>query len=365
MKTVWLFLLLLFSNLSFSQSFNSIYHGFLEELYFDRQPSAKAQSMGGGLSAYTENEFGTYYNPALTSLSEGLTVNTSFSSNYKNYIDGKFNFQSASYKVKNVGSFGLSRNYLSYQTEYYYYGKIISESYHSIYTLNYSREIFKDFYAGININALTPHFNGQDEPRQIIGTTYPIDVGILVKIHFLNSSTDISQLMQIGSSLYNLNGVRYDDGVGLGNTKYYPLPIIFRLDTSYNVKIKKNNFLKSHEIFSFLGQVELEWVPNSGRFVKIKLGSEVILLNIFSLRGGYIVGNKYEANVKDIYNLAYGMGLKIPLNLIFQAKSPLTLSIDYVNLKQPPLPNFLTSSEYDEIDRYNTLSLNLNWSPTF
>ena len=89
MKTIWLSLFVFITGNLFAQ--NPLYEGLLQGLYLDRQPSPVAESMGGGLTAYTKNEFGAFYNPALTSLNAGLTFNYSHSKNYKWTDNGEFN----------------------------------------------------------------------------------------------------------------------------------------------------------------------------------------------------------------------------------------------------------------------------------
>jgi len=85
------------------------YNGFLEELYVARQPSPRAEAMGRGLAADVQNDFGSFYNPALTSNEDGLKLNTSFSNKYYGNDSAFFNYFGASYKLRNVGTFGLSK----------------------------------------------------------------------------------------------------------------------------------------------------------------------------------------------------------------------------------------------------------------
>ena len=118
MKKFWLFILLLISELSYSQS--NEYKGYLEELYIARQPSPRAEAMGRGHVADNQNDFGSFYNAALTSLSEGLTVNTSFSHNYFFTDSAFYNYIGASYNLKGIGSFSLSRYHFNYGQEFLY-----------------------------------------------------------------------------------------------------------------------------------------------------------------------------------------------------------------------------------------------------
>ncbi|MBS1492523.1 MAG: hypothetical protein JST55_03370 [Bacteroidetes bacterium] len=227
MKIVWLFLfLILSSGISYSQNYTPAYYDFFRELYIDRQPSAKAQSMGGGLVANTNNDFGSYYNPALTSLSQGLTFNTSFSGDYKDYENSKFNYYGASYNFRNVGTFGLSRysyynvntfTSLIYNGSEYVEQKYVIENRNFIYTLNYSREMLKNFYAGVNLNIVYSSY--------IDKNSVPIDIGLLFKFPVISSSQKFSNLFQMGAAYYNINKAQYTTGGGI-DPEYFVLPSI-------------------------------------------------------------------------------------------------------------------------------------------
>lgn len=345
----------------------------MQELYFDRQPSSKAESMGGGLSAYTENEFGSYYNPALTSLSNGLVVNTSFSNNYRSNEKGGFKYLGATYKIKNIVTIGFSRYDFYYGDDYYASNgmeAMFVDLHNTITALNISKEIFKDFYAGVNLEIIKANEIFFYFPKIGERNLYPIDIGILKKFNLPNKSSNITQSIQVGSSLYNLNNVEYDydyylSFINVFGTHHILLPVTFRLGASYNLKFKENRILKDFNIINFLAHAEMEKVLNSNLYTRLKFGCELTLLDILSLRAGYYFGNTYVYKLASDYTpLTYGIGLNIPFNSLFNMSSTISISIDYVHLNQPPEWDLWHENLYT-YDYFKTLSANLRWVPHF
>jgi len=373
-----LYVLILFtvsSQISFAQ--NTEYSGFLEELFIARQPSPRAEAMGRGLAADNQNDFGSYYNPALTSLTDGLQVNTSFSNRYSYYDSSFYNYFGASYKLKNMGSFGLSR----YQ---YNIGFDIEEStasqpegtgniyriYYDLFSLNYSREVVKDFYAGININAVDIH-NSSSVITLDKKILYTLDIGLLKKISLPGfTNTGISHSVSVGTSFYNVTNSKYVftyTGVPVSGSGDVHLPVIFRGAASYNLKLKGTGFAKNSSDFALLTNFEYEKILNTARYETYKFGAELTIKDILSLRVGHfsrkanVKSTIFDYNTGEFSQFTYGGGIKIPLHLIFNMKTPLSLSIDYVNLKQPTNPDFITSTIV--LKNYNTFAVKLNYIP--
>ena len=81
---------------------------FFDMLYVDRQPSAKIEAMGrSGVTTYNEM-FSVFYNPALISNINGVTVSSSMVSPYSIVDDSKFSFLGIGYTLKKKLSFGFS-----------------------------------------------------------------------------------------------------------------------------------------------------------------------------------------------------------------------------------------------------------------
>ena len=302
MKSLILFFYLIVSIPVYPQN---VYNNFMKEFYLDRSPSAKAISMGGGLVAYPEYEFSSWYNPATVGLSEPITTNFSYvSADEKKYL---YDFN-ISYNSGRYGAFGFSFVCLNANS-----GDGIPESSaewkYNLYNFNYAYQPFKYFFAGINLNIL--HIDKIIIPQ----TIFPIDIGI-VKIFQLSDSKNYIHKLTLGSALYNLTNVKVDKIISEEPyTKMSdPLPVIFRLGASYNfiknVKIKNGNL----KLINFIGQIEIEKLLNSGYYTTYKAGAEITLADAFSFRAGYYdkdfnIGDNYILNQ---HQFTYGAGLKIP-----------------------------------------------------
>ena len=343
------------------------YHGTMSELYLNRQPSAKSEAMGRGLVANTENDFGSYYNPALTSLGTGITVNTSFSSPY--YLAGKskFNYFGASYSNKKLGGFAFSRYFWTFGEDIPVYneqGVQIStgDVNYSLYTLNYSREIIKDLSAGLNIAMVQMHFPPEGSGASAsTGTAYTLDLGVLKKFEIISASNkNLNHSVNIGSSIYNLTSTKISVA---DDAQKEALPVLFRIGTSYNLKLKGSGIIPNSNILELLTHIEYQNVLNSDYDKMFKIGQEVTVAEIISLRCGYF-SQKLDnfgypsANADKQSQFTYGAGVKIPLGLIFKSKTPISLTVDYVNLEQP------TFLAYDyKWENFSTVSVNLKFAP--
>lgn len=372
MKSLILFAILLLASEMPAQEIiqSDKYNGILSELYLIRQPSAKAEAMGRGQVANTESDFGSFYNPALTSLGEGINVNTSFSSPYFDQAESKFNYFGAAYTDKKIGSFGFSRFYWTLGEPI-----IITNEFgeelgsgdlnSTLYTLNYSREVVKDFFAGVNLGIAHMSFpagylSGRTNST---GSSFTLDLGLLKKINVASSiNKNLVQSINIGSSIYNLTASKISiEDIAQKDA----LPVIFRLGGSYDLKVKGDFIFPNSNILGILMHVEYQNVLNSDYFKMFKIGQELTLGDIFVFRCGYFSQNLNDYNYPS-YNASsqsqftYGAGVKIPLSLILNSKTPLSLTIDYVNMKEASFIVYESTG-----NNFSTLSLNLKFIPSF
>jgi len=367
-NSVVVFLLFLTSCL-YSQSYTqNTYGGILSELYFERMPSAKSEAMGRGSAANTDGNFGSFSNPALTSLNNGFTFNTSFSRLYYIWDDAKYNYFGLSYTDKKLGSFSLSRYHWTI-------GPIIitnetgaeigttNDYNRSLYTLNYSREIIKDLYGGLNItmNEIVLPYTSDFTLGKTTNTAFSLDFGLLKRFEFPSPvNKNLLHTFQLGGTIYNVTGTKIKPDVDVYTT---PLPSILRLAGSYNMKLKGNLIVPNTNDIELLSHLEYENVVNATSDFKfiIKFGQEITIGDLFSLRAGYFsqkINNHGNPDIESSFSqFTYGAGLKIPLSTIFKMRNPLSLSIDYVNLKQPTALTTLN------VDKFNTISFNLNFNP--
>jgi len=374
MKTLWrLFLLILvvspFKN-SFSQNYD-VFGSPLAELYLYREPNAKADAMGRSGVVSLDNNFGSYYNPALTSLGSGITANASFSKPFYLAEKSTYNYFGVSYSDKKIGSIGLSRYHWNFGEDIIITDETGRETgevghiHYSLYTLNYSREIIENFLVGANIGYINNHFPASPSGTDGDGKCFTFDIGLMKGFDIPGAADNLKHSFQLGTSLINVTGskISYADA----NQKD-ALPQIFRFGGSYNLKVKGKFIIPNSNLIETLTKVEYQKVLNSNYFSAVKFGQEFTLGEIFSLRAGYFkqslndFGNSNNASSQSMFT--YGAGVKIPVNLIFESKTPIALEIDYVNLEQPSFINSATFFNYTKWDNYSNISLTLKIIPS-
>lgn len=352
MKIIWLILLTTVSAISYSQeSFeDNVYKGAMSSLFVNHRPGAKGEGMGRGLVANNEGDYGSYYNPALTSLSKGLNFTYSYSQN-ENPKPSQ-NYYGISYSNEKLGSFGISA-YLFSKVSYYVDNK--KSYYDAIYTLNYSKEVVENFSVGFNLNLnhysdlVDTWFNG---PRLIMDDPVSFDMGILKKFDI---DLEKRQILQLGAALYNVTNSKVSNTYG-GYTYKEPLPVIFRIGVSHDIKMRQSLQFNNSDLFSFFTHIEYQKFINSEYDAMFKIGEELSILEVVKLRAGYFYSRIQNADRPGGKNfnqseLTFGAGLNIPLNKIIKMKSPLNLKIDFASIEVPEFQN------YFELNYYN----NNNW----
>lgn len=374
MKIISLCIIIFCSNISYSQLGHgkNIYYGALSDLYLNRQPSPKAEAMARGHVANTDGDFGSFYNPALTSLTKGINFNSSYSEPSKEKFS--YNYLGLSYTNEKTGSLGISRYYWGKDDKNYRDSRVNGKVYNAIYTINYSKEVVKDFFAGVNVGVYHVSYYPDAYIGIRLGTEYEysvhddgvtLDFGLLKKITLKNNlDKNLSHTFQIGSSIYNITGskVHYINYVPVEES----LPVIFRIGGSYALKINDGGIKTSKEMISSFTHVEFEKVLNSDYDAVYKIGEELLIYEIIALRAGYCYTKIRDESGDDYYwdimpktqsDFTLGIGFQIPINKIFSFTAPLTLKIDYVSM-EPGYTRYPSS-----LDKFFTLALNINYSP--
>jgi hypothetical protein len=313
------------------------------------QPDPKSEAMGRGLSANSEGDFGSYYNPALTSLIKGVNFNLSHTNLSRDNTD--YNFISIAFDVKNIGSFSISK---------YNYAVDIDDggdaAYHnSIHTLNYAREISKDFYGGINLNLvhmgfLRPYSNVFEyvSSYEKSSDAFTFDVGVLKKFQFENNESS-ENIFSMAAALYN------PFGLGIRNKNINEdykenLPVILRTGFSYNHILRKGK--NSSKLFQSFTHIECEGVLNGDENPIVKIGEEFTIHDFLILRGGIASEGKYENRSEAGIIVTYGAGVKAGLNKFLNKNDLFEITVDYAGT--PP------SSIYSI---FNIFSVKINYIP--
>ena len=367
MKIVRVIILLLIAVNAYSQTerVHNIYTGILSDLYLNHQPYAKSEAMGRGLVANYEGSFGSYYNPALTSLNKGITTDISYTESDR--TKPSISYLGVSYSNEKLGSVGVSAYYFSKPTVSSYYSEEhkISSYYDAAYAVNYSREIVKDLYAGVNFGVfhyshLVYYFTGDSYYALDDGVT--LDLGLLKKFNI--KSANLDQSFQLGAALYNITNSKVS--FARFNEKE-SLPVTFRIGGSHKLNIRNLDNINPVNILSAFTHLEYEKVFNSELNEVFKIGEEFTIAEIFFLRFGFYYskiekGYRYGAyTYPDIYQeeFTFGAGVNVPVSKILKFKKSLNLKIDYAR-NNPSTPYRFENETYE---KYYTLGLSINYIP--
>lgn len=153
-----IFIVFIITNFSFSQfsSDNEKYDGAFSELFFGRQPSARAESLGRSFVSISRDANSYYYNPAGLAFLEGLNVSGTYANPYYYAEEAKYIYLSASYKIKKYGVIGFSHDYFKLDDIVIVneLGEKIGEETLSLrnYRFSLSSEIIPDLFIGVNFN---------------------------------------------------------------------------------------------------------------------------------------------------------------------------------------------------------------------
>lgn len=364
------------TNYSFAQTYNGAFY----EMFFGRQPSAKAEAMGRSIASIPGDAISYYYNPAGMASLKGLNLNGSFASPYYSLDTARYNFFGASYNIKKYGTVGLSRDYFNYGYEdeiivtdeignvtgTYTYDPDITN-----YRMTLSSEVIKDLFVGVNLNFLHPDLI-PDEYNLTVGNekfqdenVFYFDLGVIKAFNI--KSNKLNHNINLGTSLINVNSADYSP---IDEDQGDKLPVIFRLGASYDLSLDDRSISSKLKSYNFLVNAEYEDLFNSKYYGGFHSGFEFTFLEILSLRAGFYTqdnmnndasfddsGNVTINKIENTLNeFTYGFGVNIPIRQLTNGKTPIELKFDYANLKQPPYIN-----DEDSPGNYHVYTIIFNW----
>jgi len=364
-KFYFVTLLAMFSGV-FSETFSQNYNGVFPEFFLGRQPSARAEAMGRGLSAVTGDPLSYYYNPAGMASLKGLNVNASFAGPFYLLDEASYNFIGASYKIEKYGTIGFSRDYFTFGDEVRItneFGNPTGETYTphgQNFRLNLSSEVIKDLYVGANLNLLQPRYTRGEltvgnETGSGNNDVFYFDLGAIKSFNI--ESKKLDHKFNIGTSLMNAIFAEYSfSDADQGD----PLPVVFRIGAAYNLSVDDKNISKKLKSYNVVANIEYEDLFNSKYYSGFHGGLEFTFLEIVALRAGYYTQDlndqRTSENKNKLSEFTYGFGLNIPVRQLTDSKTPLEVKFDYINLKQPSFTN-----EFDEWDNFHVYTITLNW----
>lgn len=312
------------------------YLGEQQMLFLLNQPNARAEAMGRGNAALFGSPFMSFYNPAASSFSEGVTAEVSHLEfniplDYTPFLSfplygAKSNFDAYGAGV-NLGKYGaVSLNYLHYyfrEKFFNFSGKLYTPS-SNIFMLNYSYPVLKGLSAGINLRY------EQDSIAAVSSKGWMADLGFLQ--HLKIESSRVKQNLYFGLSFSNIFNTEMTNN-GLLALDYY-LPSIMRLAAAY--EFQPQIMPSGLRLFNGLFTAEYFDLLNSKFWTQFHLGAEITLMEIIRLRGGWFtqkLDNHYSDDISSLNEFTYGFGLNVPLRKFFRL--PLDVGFDHTSLLFP------------------------------
>lgn len=335
------------------------YDGVYRELFLGRQPSARSEAMGRCFSAMSGDINSYFFNPAGLATTEGLNLNFTYANPFYLATDAYYIYSAVSYKIKEVGTVGLSRDYFTIGEVFVAneFGEI-QYSYEpglTNYRLSAAREITDGFFAGVNFNLLHDDRSNFLVIENRAKNTFFLDLGLLKTFNI--DTKKLIHRINTGGSIININhaSIKYDSQI-ITTASY--LPVILRLGSAYFLTIKDRPAFSGLTNYQLILTTEFQRILNSKKLNEVKAGFEFNLFELLALRMGYYYQVEHECeNCKSYINeLTYGLGLNIPAEKFSNSKLPLTINLDYARMNQP---SFVTN--ISNWDNFNVYNLRLRW----
>ena len=338
-------------------TFGKYEYPFMQEFFFGRLPSARAEAMGKSYCSIDGDLTTVYFNPSGIATIKELEIDYSLASPYYLLDKAKYNFISVGYKFNKYLILGLTRNHFTFGTKIDIVdqnGDVIGfydSPHYSNYSLTIASQPIKNLFLGLNINYLLLN------PINIEETTFYFDFGIIKKFQFLQKEKT-RHFVSIGASITNFNSAKIlfnFNGIEIKNS----LPVISRLGANYEFTLDKHKLIDTLQTARFILQGEYQKLLNSEYESAIRSGCELMFLEILSFRAGYYKEKIYDfgipsVNYSELGGWTLGIGLQIPLYKLTNV--PLNINFDYTSLQQPS-----ATSNYPTWDNFTTYNVRLNW----
>ena len=338
------------------------YAGFLETLYFFREPSARSEAMGRALVTTGDGAISSFYNPAAVGMQKGYQAAYATSSPLYLLDEASWRFAAVTAELGQWGVIGISQNEFRLpltltsangreQTEH--------NSGPTMKTLSYANRV-SGFAFGFNVSYVHDEIEGDDEDQQLYDV-FIVDAGAIHSFK-LPSSDKYHQDLHAGAVLKNALLAEAND------VNKSVAPVILALGASYQLSPKKVGSAKSGPV-DLLLVAEYQQILNANTPPEgvtpdrssFRFGGELAVLKMFFPRVGWFtedIDNGFEGNVTQLRDFTYGAGVKLPLGELLGLTSRLELGFDYTSLEQPSY-----TERISEWDRFNTFSFGLSWIP--
>ncbi len=314
------------------------YNGLLSELFFERQPSARAEAMGRTYGVVGNDVAVTFFNPAAL----GRVKNMQLEATYINLPGTNFySFFGTAYQVNRFAGFGLSRfhfdrgvkSYVGADDKTYFY-----DTFSSNYGLTFASQPIKNLYLGGKGN----YYLYQDEPNYT-AKAFTADLGVL-QLFELKPEAPAIHTLTWGASFTNLSLAR------MGGEA---LPAFYRFDMAYQVVSEKDG----RDFMDFIFQMGYKNLVNSRYFTSLHFGGELKVWEVFAIRAGYYVDSGDGSMAMPNGKFTGGFGVQVPIDEFSKGRLPIHIQLDFTRLQ---IEKILSLQPVQQ-PMFNTFSFLINW----
>lgn len=337
------------------------YSEYKREMYFNRQPSARAEAMGRGFASIDGDLTASFFNPAGIASIRVIESNVSFAKSNYNLDSTKYTYFNLGFRINQYLTLSFSnftnickQRYFNVFENNHYTKNYLNDK---LTTLTIASEPLKNLYIGLNINDI--NVECYQDRRQ---TKY-LDFGLIKKFEF-DSLKRFKHSINIGASVTNFTNTKAND-LDVNIPIKHSLPVISRYGLSYRMSYQNPTLLSNLKTFQLLAQCDYNQILNYKFRNGIHTGIEFTIFEMLVLRGGYFnekiddYGYGYEALKLNYYKgFTYGFGLQIPLSKL--TKMPIFISLDFINQKQ--LYYSISMFQKDNYGNFHTINLKINWT---
>ena len=343
---------------------STYYEFFFPEIFFGRQPSARAEAMGRSGVAMEGELLCAYYNPAGIASLSGFSIATAFANPFYMLKNATYFYVSAGGKIGNIGSLSFSRYRFNWNDPFIMYdnwqnetGRI--EPTQTQYVLSAAGDVMHGTSIGVSVGVLAydPHLQGkpnQDKYRK--EQTVSLDIGALHRIT-LRSNEWTQQHLTLGLSINNITGasLNYD-------ARDNALPSLVRVGAVYKHIMRKSTSEFALNPFEGLLTIEYQDLLNGNVRHGFHTGMECRIYEIVAVRIGYYSERATAVligypNKEFLSSFTWGFGLEFPIAKLVREDFPMMIRCDLTSLNQP----LYTNEDVFHFKKFSSYTLQLSY----
>jgi hypothetical protein len=296
-----------FKNLTFYLAFLLVVSGFFFENHAQNstarfllwQPSARSNAMGGTGTAFHDNAYAAYYNPAILAFSPDINLVGSVVKPVPTFGNIVHSFFAGNVNLKGFGALGLSANLFWMGNQYFtHISSVDSKSFNWQAKISYARKVKQHFAFGASLSILK--YNLSDFKISVGGSrgdgltsTVLADFGlmacnILPSLTISNSGIKIKPILRKWADVKDRKGI----SIGLSLLNYGSKIVFVNEELKDNpptlLSLGTNYWILNDQGLSVLLAIDFEkQVHESSTLDYIHFGGEIDFFHMFAFRSGY------------------------------------------------------------------------------